>query len=208
MKNQFGIGVLLFSSLLGFSQDFEGAIEYKISNTSNHPSATIQSLEEHMGTQSICYFKKGNYKEITNSVYMGFNLFRPDKKRVYYKHNLKDDTLRYTITSSKPKSKFTYDIYENTDTILGVICNRLVVNEEHVIKTYYYSNEYSLNPKHYKSFTLFNKYEIVKLMKAVYLKCILDYRYYTIDIEATKITRMKLPRGTFEIPKHQFLKKE
>ena len=166
---------------------------------------TLSFLEKELGKNVTSYFKNGYYKEITNSNFMGFQLFRHEENKIYYKHSLKDDTLWYSSTIAEHNIEFNYEIVENADTILGVSCDKLIYKDSSGTKSYYYSSEYSLDPEYYRNFTYYNKYEVLKLMRAIYLQFEMETALFKLKVTAINIKRKKLKDRIFRIPKHKQL---
>ena len=205
MKNCLILPLLILNGFLVNAQYFEGTIEYDYSYTLKDESLD-ESIFNESGTHGISYFKDGLIKEISDSKYMSYYLLYPKKNRIYYKHDMKDDTLRFNSTFSKETpEKFEYQLFEGTDTILGVICDKLIVFAKYSTNTYYFSSEYPLDPECYKNHNIDNKDKIVNLMKAVYLKLVMDFRAYEVEVTATNINPIKLNKKTFKIPKHSHL---
>lgn len=203
--NKWFVISLFFLSLNSYSQDFEGIIEYKMSYTLKSDRYSIDFLEKEMGKNVKIFFKNGFYKELTDSKFMYFQLFRYSDNRIYFKNQPKNDTLYYRSTLADHTSNFDYVIQKKADTLLGVVCDKLTITDNFGTKTYYYSSEYSLDPEYYKNFTFINKYEIVKLMKAVYLKLVMDLEFFKVEIKATNIERKKLPDKVFALPENTIL---
>lgn len=205
MKKLLYIIFALINFAFCYSQDFEGVIEYKTNFIPKSNEYTVQFLEAEFGKKITTYIKNGFYKEVTEAKFMSYQLFRYDKNRIYFKNEIEDDTLKYTSTIAKQKSDFTYDIFKKSDTILNVVCDKLVYKDNYGIKTYYYSSEYSLDPEFYKDYTYSNKYDKVKLLKSIYLKLVMEYEPFIVEITATSIKRKKLRKKVFKIPKHKIL---
>ncbi len=186
--------------LLSFCQDFEGIVEYEMTYFSKNAKLKVANLEKEMGTHSHVYYKNGFYKDITNSDYYALNIFRHDKSNIYYQHK-NDDTLRVVSVISKEPIPLEYEIFEDAETILGVVCDKLVIKNKYGTKTYYYSSKYSQDPKFYKNYTISSKAKIAALMKAIYLKLEVESPYYNVTILAKKVIPMKLKKKEFEIPK-------
>ena len=201
------IGTLILSviTMTLSAQDFEGIVTYTCEYPINKTALTDEELKKELGTDVTTYFKNGYYKEHTNSRFLSYQLFRHNDSMVYYKNNSKSDTLFYSKVNSKKKEVFSYQIEKRTDTILGYICDKLIVNDGYGTKTYYYSSELSLDPEYYKNFTIGNKYAITKLMKAIYLKLEMTYEAITVSLVATEVKWQKLEQSVFEIPKHDYL---
>ena len=166
---------------------------------------TVEFLESELGTNVKTYIKNGYYKEFSESSFMSIQLFRYDENRIYFKHQIQSDTLIYLSTISKEEPPFEYEIYPKSEMVLGILCDKLVITEKDVTKTFYYSAKYSLNSEYYKNFTYSNKNEILKIMKAVYLKLVMEYNPFIVEIVGTRIKREKLSEEVFELPKHSVL---
>ena len=199
---------MLIISGYSYSQDFEGEIKYELNYISKSSQYTLEIMQNEFGTETTTYIKNGFYKEITDSKFMSYQLFRYVDNRIYFQHKVKSDTLWYSLTISEQKLDFKYEIHEKSDTILNIVCDKLIYQDEYGIKTYYYSSDYSLNPELYKDFTYSNKYEILKLMKSVYLKLVMEYEPFIVEITATDIKRKVLNDKVFDLPKHTILIKQ
>ncbi|WP_274475704.1 hypothetical protein [Mangrovimonas aestuarii] len=194
------MAIFCYCRILG--QDFEGIIEYKLEYESKTSTISVEDLEKELGTKAITYFKNGNYMETTDSNFMNFQLYRHSDKRIYFKNKTDRDTLRYVSTVSNVKEPFEYTIVKQSDTILGVVCDKLIINDNQGTKIFYYSSKLPLNPKHYENFNLFNKDDIVAIMEAVYLKMELEYPLFNVVMEAKNIDKKKLSSKYFEVPKY------
>jgi hypothetical protein len=75
-------------------------------------------------------------------------------------------------------------------------------------KTYYYSSMYSLDPEFCKNYTISKKYEIMKIMKSVYLRLEMEYDSLIVNIKAISIKKTQLENDVFNIPRHKILKNE
>ncbi|WP_298903922.1 hypothetical protein [uncultured Psychroserpens sp.] len=197
--------IVCLMTLTMHAQDFEGVITYKSEYPINKTALSNDELKKELGTDVTTYFKNGYYKELTNSRFISYQLFRHNDSMVYYKHNIKSDSLFYSKVNTDKKETFSYKIEKRTDTILGYICDKLIVEGGYGTKTYYYTSELSLNPEYYKNFTIGNKYDIMKLMKAIYLKLEMTYDAISVRVVATEVKKQKLENSVFDIPKHQYM---
>ena len=188
-----------------YAQNFQGIVEYEMSYIIKDSTLTVEGLEKEMGKKVITYFKKGCYKEITDSEFMSYTLFRHQDNRVYFKHSTDVDTLGYFSTLDDSDQKFDYKIVEQADSILGEVCDLLIVHDRYGTKKHYYSSKYSLDPKYYRNFTASNMNKTAKLKKAIYLRLEMEYDPYIITVEAKKIKRKRLSNKIFKVPKHKVL---
>jgi len=202
---------LLFILILNNSiqaQYFEGFIEYKIEYTPKSNSIVEKDLIESGGDSTKTYYKDGYFLDICDSQFMSYQLFQHDKNAIFHKKRIDSDTLVKVSTIAKKNEKFEYEIHKKADTILGYLCDKLIVNDANVKSTYYYSSKLSIDPKHYKNLTVMNKNKIVEIMKSCYLRFIHENEYFTADVIAVKVKRENLNDKIFEIPDYKYLKVE
>lgn len=205
MKNLKTIIIFLFT-YLGYSQDFEGKIEYQITYfDKNNVEVNIPKVNQLMGEKSTFITKKGKYKQITNSDFMSFQLYSSNEKKLYIKNNWnqkESDTLFYLDPSKLENVSFKYEITKNAATILGYLCDKLTVKDTlNIIREeYFYSPDLKLNPKYFKDFSAFNKNKITDLMKAVFLKLSYYYPEFTLSMTAIDIKKIKISDSEFNLP--------
>lgn len=193
--------VITFLPIIAISQDFEGIIEYDISYSNNKTSLSVKSLEEKLGKYVTSYLKNGYYLELTDSEFMSYQLYSYKDNMIYYKNDIKSDTIFYKATNIKSDISLDYKIEKNVDTILGYVCDKIIITDKYSTKEYFYSNKLSLDPAYYKNFYYINKNEIVALMKAYYLRLSMTYNSFTVDIKAKNIIHKKLKKRVFKLPK-------
>ena len=193
--------VFIYFPLSVLSQDFEGIIEYEQSYSNNKTNLSIKELHEMFGTHVTSYLKNGYYKEITDSEYMSYQLYRYKDNMIYYKDNFNSDTLFYKATNLKHDIPLNHKLEKNADTILGYACDKLIITDDYGTREYFFSDKLTLNPDYYKNYSYINKDKIVALMKAYYLRLRMTYSSFTVDIIAKNIKHKKLSRRIFELPK-------
>lgn len=210
IKKLFLIIITLFS-LITYSQDFEGKIEYKITCIKNNKEV-IDSPEfiKFMGDKSTFVTKKGSYKQITNSYISSFQLYDPNKNKLYLKNNrntTESDTLFSVDVSKMKNTKFEYEIIKNADTILGHICNKLIIKPHSnlIQQDYYYSSDLKLNPKYFKNFSAFDKNKITDLMKSVFLRLDFHFKDFILNMTAIDIQKIEISDSEFTLPSYKLL---
>lgn len=213
IKKLFTFTIILFS-LMTYSQDFEGKIEYKITCIKNNKEV-IDSPEfiKFIGDKSTFITKRGSYKQITNSSLNSFQLYDPNKNKLYLKNNrdsIESDTLFFVDVSKMKNTNFEYEIIKNADTILGHICNKLIIKaHSNVIQQdYYYSSDLKLNSKYFKNFTAFDKNKITDIMKSVFLKLDFHFNDFTLNMTAIDIQKIAISDTEFTLPPHKLLIKK
>ncbi len=209
-----GIKYIIFSIILFFwvfiptnieAQNFQGIVHYEASFIVHNNNLSVEYLEKQMGRDIITYFKDGFYKEVTESDFMCYQLFRHDQNRIYFKNKLDRDTLRFSAVLKEEVNEFKYEVLENVDTILGNVCNVLIVEGMYGKVRYYYSSNFPIDPIFYSKYTLNNKNKIVEIMKSIYLRLEMEYPEFTVTVEAKEIVEKRLRKREFKVPKHKIL---
>jgi hypothetical protein len=198
--------LLILNGALSSAQDFEGVITYKSTYLDSDMDMSITELEEMYGTETKTFIKNGFYMEVSNTNFIGYQLWRHCDTAVYYRHKRTDDTLLMNYTNLRPGGDFTFKLENNADTILGYPCDLLTVKNDRGTIKYYFSSEFSLDPEYYVNYSHSNKYEIVKLMESIYLRLSVSYEYMHVDLIAVDIERRDLPEKIFEVPENMIIK--
>jgi hypothetical protein len=188
----------IFSFININAQSFEGKIIYKNnfqSKVTNYPSENINRL---MGTRQEYYIKGNNYKSIFNGLFIKLQMYRGQENKSY-SLTAKSDTLYWEDYSLNKDKAISYEIKKNQDTVLGILCDVIIIKAE-MSKTYfYYSRKYEINPELFKQHNYGNWYYIISKTKALPLKTIFENKQFILTSIATKIIPMKLGGDIFEI---------
>lgn len=200
--------IFSLNSIYLSAQEFEGIVESKVSYTVKNDNFSVSELENLFGTEYTTYYKTGYYKAISESQFMSYQLYNNSEGRIYYMHNLNDDTLRYQSTIAKNESVYEFEIFENADTVLGKVCKMLVANNQTRVNIYSFSEDYYINPESYKNFTVSNLFIQKLTTKSLNLRTRSIYEDFEAETIVTKITEKKLDKSIFQLPNHKFLKKE
>ncbi|GAA3941044.1 hypothetical protein GO495_09430 [Chitinophaga oryziterrae] len=191
--------LLLFTPAISFAQTFEGKISYANSYKSNSPQLKDEQLGLMMGTIQDYYIKGGDYKSIVNGSLVKMQLYRSAENRSYTLTGKSD--LLYWEDYGKNKDVATkFDIERGKETIMGVICDVLIVYTPKSKTFYYYSNKYGVNPGLFKQHAYGNWYYIISKTKALPLKIVYEDKQFTLTSIAVNISPMKLEAKLFEVP--------
>lgn len=188
------------------AKNFEGVIYSTAFYSSKIDSLNATELFGQERSEDVLYIKDGYYKAISTTDFMSYSLWRYDDTLVYFLNAQSKDTLWTDRTDSHPGYISKYEIIKNADTILNYACDALIVENDygHTL-TYYYSTQLSLDPEYYVNVKNSAKYDILKLMKSVYLKLKIESNYGTMESVPTRIEQKKLDDKTFELPKHSVM---
>ena len=196
-----GFYILLLSCLNVKAQEyFEGEIIYKTIIQKKDPAFDVTSIPIYPATTLSFLFKQGLWINRPDTSMIEFGHFRWDDNRQYYKFR-GFDTLYYTdysVLNPELEGLQSIDSEMNTDTILGMICNSLILKTPKLTLTLVYSPLIAVNPTWFEK-TKGAYYDLIySRTKSLYLKSIVEYEQYISSDEAVKITNKKIPNEVFE----------
>jgi hypothetical protein len=182
-----------------YSQEcFEGLITYSIDYESKTTNVSSNQLNELMGTKQYYAIKKGNYKSVFNGSFMKLQIYRNDENR-NYNLTAKSDTLYYEDYSKNKDKALSFEIMRNQETIMGILCDLIVVKAEKSKTLFYFNSDYKVNPELFKGHNYGNWYYMVSKTNALPLKTITETEQFIMTSVAIEITPMKLKDNVFEI---------
>ncbi|GGG25253.1 hypothetical protein GCM10011344_27400 [Dokdonia pacifica] len=209
--------ILIVQNIYG--QDyFEGEILYNVTYESLDQNISSSILEREMGKSFSAYIKEDKYQLfydakgklgwIKVSVFLneGYTLTEYEKS---------DTLIKSPFGSQKEKLIDFKVISSNQKEVLGKMCKSILIhyeslNENSFFKefrgTYYYYDEYKLNPKLYEKYTdgFWNLY--VKESESVSLRNETEFLpFFRAIQEAVKITPKKIPDTIFNSNPNKYL---
>lgn len=193
-----GIFIFIVSCKSAEDQYFQGKVHYRISYQSHMEDLPEYELESEYGSASKYYFKKGNFREISNGYYMQKMVYNTDTQKVFYKHKGTEywESENVSINNASVDS---FRVKENADSVLGIPCHRMYFKNDKGTKYYYYSPELAIKPEWFKGFKKGNKDFVAEKTAAIPLKTVMVYIPFTVTVEAVKIERKKVSDSLFTI---------
>lgn len=189
----------LISPIVGFSQTFEGKITYANSYKSKIPQLKDQQLGAMMGTIQDYYIKGADYKSVINGTFVKMQLYRSDENRSYGL-TAKSDSLYWEDYSKNKDVAIKYEIERGKETIMGMICDVIIVYTSKSKTYYYYNNKYAVSPGLFTKHEYGNWYYIISKTKALPLKTIYEDDQLVLTSTAVNIIPMQLGDNIFAIP--------
>ncbi len=184
--------------------DFEGIIEYQISYIPKD-GQSVKTLEKQFGKSATTYIKNGFYKELSNSSFMNYQVYRSADTAVYFTNQNRNDTLtKMNVYESKNEEKV-YSFQDHADTILGYECTRLRIEGPRNSYEYYYNKNLSIDPSGYENFGYSDKNKVTKMIESVYLRLRIESPSFVMDICARSIEPKHLDDREFDLPKHTII---
>lgn len=190
--------LLLLCPIIGFAQSFEGIITYSNSYKSKSPDLKDEQLNSMMGTTQEYYIKGGDDKSVINGSFVKMQLYKNDENRIYTL-TAKSDSLYWVDCGINKDIATKYEIEKSKDTIMGVICDVLIVYTLKSKTYFYYNDKYGVNPELFTKHQYDNWYYIISKTKALPLKTVYEDEQYVITSTAVMITPTRLEDNIFTI---------
>lgn len=201
MKNTL-IFLLLLGSNITFAQTyFEGEIQYKNETIKKDSSFDLTKIISWPSKKSVFYFKNGDWIQKPDTGMIEYQYFNHRVNQQLYKIRDWDTVLFYRYNNLTPEqdSVRSTNTFYKTDTLLGKVCNRFVLQTASTRFTFVYSPDININPEWFKA-TKGGYYDIIYgTMKALYLKVIIETDRYISIVTADMIQRRPIPDETFPV---------
>jgi hypothetical protein len=180
------------------AQSFEGEIVYKNSYVSKIPGVSAERLGAYLGTKQEYYVKGGYYKSLTNGTAVYMQLYDNPSNRMYFQRP-GSDTLGYKDASADADSVISYEVHKAAATILGNVCDALVIVSKSATTTYYYCQKYRLDAAAYKRHLAGNWALLSAKAGALPLKAEVETTQVTMVMEAVEVKAMPLEDSFFKV---------
>ncbi len=170
---------LLTAPVLYAQTPFEGEINYRFSILKKSPG--FNDSTGCLQTTTRLLFKEGSFAEFPETCDMEYEYFSKQLNQQFLKLRGKKfiGVLNYEKGPSDQEPVISYEIREHTDTILGRVCNSLILQTQSAKLTFVYSPELYVNPEWYTN-TQGGYYNyIYGMTKALYLKFTIETEQYT-----------------------------
>lgn len=191
--------LLMLSPLMCLAQSFEGKITYSNSYKSKSPQLKDVQLATLMGTVQDYFIRGGDYKSIFNGSFVSMQLYKNIENKSYMS-TVKSDSLYWEDYSKNKDVVTNFEVEKGKETVMGVLCDVLIVYTQKSKTVYYYNSKYGVNPVLFKQHTYGNWYYVISKTRALPLKIIFDNEQFTLTSTAVSITPMKLEAKLFELP--------
>lgn len=192
--------LLLLTPLLSFGQKyFEGEIVYSNEMIKKDSSFDLNRIPCAGSKSTVIDYKNGDFFSRPVNCFVEYQYYNHSINKVFYKlHGV--DTLfyeNYNINPPESDSIVSVTKYNNTDTILNKICNRLVLQLPKMKLTFFYSPQLAVNPEWYEN-SRGKYYDVIYgQMRSVFLKYIIEGEGYISTAIATKINFSPIGNDVF-----------
>lgn len=192
--------LLLLISLFSCGQKyFEGEIVYNNEMIKKDSSFDLNRIPCAGTKSTVIAYKNGDFFSRLSNCFIEYQYFNHITNKVFYKmHGV--DTLFVDDYDRDPHESDTIisiTKYNNSDTILNKICNRIVIQRTKTKMTFVYSPELKLNADWYKN-SRAEYYDVIYgQMKSVFLKYIIEGDGFISTAIATKINFNPIGNNVF-----------
>lgn len=199
MKKTLFTFLLACCIMTAFGQSFQGEIVYQMSFKSKVPNMTDQQFAQMMGTVQHYFIKDGNYKSEVNGSFLQWQLFVNADNKLYNKVS-NSEAILWNDAAVNPDEVLSTEVHQNAETVLGYLCDELVLTCKTGVQKYYFSSKVSADSKLYSKHLYGNWYAVLSKTNALPLKMIIDDAQCTITSVATKVNAEKLDDQMFKLP--------
>jgi hypothetical protein len=191
--------VLLLASLCSYSQSFEGRITYSNIYQSKIPNVSDEQLSQMMGSKQDFYIKGGKYKSIVNGTSLEFLLYLPESNKLYTKMP-ESDVLLWGDASKNNDEIISTVTNKNADTVLGFICDEVILKCKSGVQKYYFNSQFSVDAKVYALHKAANWAAFLSVAGALPLKMILETGQFVFEGTAISYKQESIADEVFKLP--------
>jgi hypothetical protein len=195
------LGLILSLSVtvrFSYGQAFEGKIVYESSFISKIKGFSDGQLEALIGAKQEYFIKGGYYKSLLNGQSLTKQLYDCKANRLYNQKRL-SDTLYWVDASINIDSLVNYEIKKNADTVLGLVCDAIIMTTKASVTTFYYNSKYKIGYELYINHHYGNWAFYTEKAKSVPLKMVIETSLLKIVSTAIEIKPVKLEGDCFNI---------
>ncbi len=193
--------IVLITSLLNvaaINENFEGKITYQVHYHSRIPNVSSDQLTAMMGTEQAFYYKAGNYKSAVNGTTMEYMLFIADSSKMYMKM-VNMDLLMWTDATKNSDEILNTQLNKNVDTILGFVCDELIIKSKNSTQKYYFNSYFKIYPTESTNHKASNWFAYLSAAKALPLKMIIETEQFICESVATQYKKESITSNIVKI---------
>jgi hypothetical protein len=191
------------------NKEFEGVIKYQHKFRFNTMDADSLEIFKALGTSSVFYYKKGNYKWVYSSESNSNVEYFDSKTQTVYSLYGENDTLFMEKRNGHDDSLLLFKINDTDDTVCGLRCKKaetFSINKDdsdfQTKRILYYSTFVSIRPDRFSNYRTYATNKVVKELKCWPIKIELESKLlpFTFIIEAIEIIPKKLSDSEVYLP--------
>ena len=198
--------LLLFVSLKGDAQFFEGMVKYDISYQSHLPSVTNDQMAEWSGTNMQYFIKGGYYRfDFLNGENIQWMIYLDSTQKLYTKLFL-NDTIYWKYVNYTPDTILSITVNKSVTEILGRRCDEIIFKVPAGLHKYYYDPSIRIDKSFYINHINGNLSDFLKISNSIPLMEVFESDISTIQSTAIKIEPNQPDADVFKLPAQALFK--
>jgi hypothetical protein len=200
MRRMFALlSLLLLLTSAVTAQSFEGKVVFANKYQSRMAGATDEQFNSMMGPVQEYFVKGGSYRITSNGTFFQSQLYVPSENRLYNKMS-NSPSYFWIDGASNPDEVMKAEINKGVVTVLGHLCDEIILTCKSGIQKYYFSPKFLINAKLYEKHKFGNWFEYLSRANAVPLKIYIENQQFSVESIATSIEPMALNDSDFKLP--------
>jgi hypothetical protein len=198
------------------NKEFEGIIKYQHTFRFNSPDVDSSEVFNALGTSSVFYYKKGNYKWVYNYEHNSNIEYFDSKTQTVYSKYGENDTLFMNKKNGYDDSLVLFTLSDTDDTVCGLHCKKAetfsITKDDTNLQAkriLYYSSAVSIRPDRFSGYRTYATNKVVKEIKCWPIKIEFGEAKYTpfiFIIEAIEIIPKQLTDAEVYLPPNKPIK--
>ena len=208
-KRNLIIFLLLFPLLSCGQKYFEGEITYDLEYIKKDSLFELNNIPSWPAKTGKSLCKNGSWIQWIDGGTFEYEYFNRQLNQQFYKARGLDTLLFLDYNQRSPELEpvTSIDILKGTDTILGKICNKLILKTNKMTLTFLYNDYLKINPDWYKN-TKGSYYDVIySNTKSLFLMAFIETDKYVSIIRARQVIFKQIPDEAFpnldRIPKRK-----
>jgi len=198
--------LLISSAYAGRTQSFEGKITYKNTYKSKLPNFTDEQFTAMLGYQQEYFFKKGNFKSVSNGNFFQWQIYILKDNKLYNKL-ANSETLFWMDAAVNNDEVIKTELTKSAVTVLGHTCDEVVLTCKSGIQKYYFTSKIGVDPQLFSNFHYQNWSTFISTAKALPVKMLIENQQFVMESVAIEISAMKLDDTLFRLPANAKIEK-
>jgi hypothetical protein len=187
-------GFLLGQNDSLFMGILEMEIENKFITKINNSSPPISP------TKGIYIYKDGSFKQTFSDGFLEYSIYKSGTEYCYSKFRNNDTLFAERITYVRPYDRnFEIITKNNSDTILGLVCNKIILKFDNQVKTFIYNDTIKIDPHLFKSYKNENRDVFSKISESIPLIFKLETKEFVMTSRITSWRKEYISDNEFEI---------
>jgi hypothetical protein len=185
---------------VGQNEFFSGYMDMRIEtiSKSNFGDRVISTVP----TGGRYYYFDGAYKQVYSGGVIELTIYPKNSDFVYTKFVDKDTLYAEKISLVRPYDQNPKMLKKDkSETILNHVCKEIILTTDFHSKTFIYSSDLKIDPKHFKNYINDNRDIFATESGSLPLKYVYDNKDYKMSVTVTSYKQTSLDIKEFELPK-------